>query len=365
MLKLLINTLSKEFYQQHAGFFLVGIYMLFGIVEPSQLVSYQTALLLAGVSSPIGMAVVFISWLLYATKVHFFMKQKLASARYNFIKETAALEKKMQLTLWLRFYFSILLPVIIYVFLLIGLSIHHHFFISIAFILIVFSLIIFGLFWLTYQSVTLGFLKKDKQSISVGLKVNKPFFSWPLFHLLKEQPLMLLMCKVLSFIFFKGMLWMFADVRNDMRVILVALLASVLCHAVLVFTLLKFETEFLNFNKSLQISIFKRMLNWLLVFVFILIPEWIFLIIAARLNLYAIANGILFGIAGLSFLLTLLYIVRLNMDNYLKWLLFFFFIAMWSILGHYYLLFSLVLLGSCVLYYFIMFNKIDLKGIEE
>lgn len=365
MLKLLINTVSKEFYQQHAGFFLVGIYMLFGIVEPSQLVSYQTALLLAGISSPIGMAVVFVSWLLYATKVHFFIKQKLASARYNFIKETAALEKKMQLKLWLRLYFAILLPVIIYVFLLIGLSVHHHFFMSIAFILIVFSLIIFGLSWLTYQSVTLGFLKKDRQPILVGLKVKKTFFSWPLFHLLKEQPLMLLMCKVLSFIFFKGMLWMFADVGNDMRVILVALLTSVLCHAVLVFTLLKFETEFLNFNKSLQISVFKRMLNWLLVFVIILIPEWIFLIMAARLNLYAIANGILFGIAGLSFLLTLLYIVRLNMDNYLKWLLFFFFIAMWSILGHYYLFFSLVLLGSCVLYYFIMFNRIDLKGIEE
>ncbi|WP_431295055.1 hypothetical protein [Pedobacter sp. P26] len=365
MLKLLINTLSKEFYQQHAGFFLVGIYMLFGIVEPSQLLSYQTALLLAGVSSPIGMAVVFVSWLLYATKVHFFIKQKLASARYNFIKESAALEKNLQLKLWVKLYFTILLPIIIYVFLLIALSIYHHFFISIAFILIVFSLIIFGLSWFTYQSVALGFLKKERQIVSVGLKVKKAFISWPLFHLLKEQPLMLLMCKVLSLIFFKGMLWMFADVGNDIRVILVALLASVLCHAVLVFTLIKFETEFLNFNKSLQISVIKRMLNWLLVFAIILIPEWIFLIMAAHLNLCAIANGILFGIAGLSFLLTLLYIVRLNMDNYLKWLLFFFFIAMWSILGHYYLFFSLVLLGSCILYYFIMFNRIDLKGIEE
>lgn len=364
MLKLLINSLTKEFYQQHAGFFLVGIYVLFGIVEPSQLISYQKALLLAGISSPFGLAIVFTCWFLYSAKVHFFIKGKLLEAKYNFIRETAALSLNIQIKLWLRLHIVILLPILIYVFLLIALCFSYHFFIAAIGILIVFSGLIFGLSWLNYQSVTFGFLNEKRQIANPGI-IKKPFFSWPLFHLLKEQPLILLMCKVLSFIFFKGMLWMFADVGYDMRVILVALLASVLCHAVLVFTLLKFETEFLNFNKSLQISVFKRMLNWLLVFVIILIPEWIFLITAAHLNLYAIANGILFGIAGLLFLLTLLYIVRLNMDKYLKWLLFFFFIAIWSILGHYYLLFSLVLLGSCVLYYYIMFNKIDLKGIEE
>ena len=365
MLKLLINSLAKEFYQQHAGFFLVGIYILFGVVEPSQLIGYQKALLLAGISSPVGIAIVFVSWFLYATKVHFFIKQKLASTKYNFIKETAALKKNMQLKLWLRLYFTILIPVIVYVFLLIGLSINYSLFISAICILIVFSALIFGLSWLTYQSVTLSFLINEKEPVRFGIKFKKPFFSWPLFHLLKEQPLMLLMCKLLSFVFFKAILWMFADVGYDIRILLVALLASVLCHAVLVFTLLKFETEYTNFSKSVQLSTYKRIFNWLLIFAIILIPEWIFLISAAHFNLYAIANGLLFSLAGLFFLLALVYIVRLNMDNYLKWLLFFFFIAMWLILAQYYLLFSLVLLVSCILYYLLMFNKVDLKGIEE
>lgn len=364
MLKLLIKSLAKEFYQQHAGFFLVGIYILFGVVEPSQLIGYQKALLLAGISSPVGMAIVFISWFLYTTKVHFFIKQKLALSKYNFIKETAALEKNRQLKLWLRLYFIILLPIIIYVFLLIGLSINYYFFISIICILIVFSTLILSLSWLTYQSVTMSFLINKKKPVGFGIKFKKPFVSWPLFHLFNEQPLMLLMCKVLSFVFFKAMLWMFADVGYDIRILLVALLASVLCHAVLVFTLLKFETEYLNFSKSLQLSTYKRILNWLLVFAIILIPEWIFLISAAHFDLYVILNGLLFSLAGLFFLLALLYTVRLDMENYLKWLLFFFFIAMWSILAHYYLLFSLVLLSSCILYYLYMFNKTDLQGME-
>ncbi|PWS33443.1 hypothetical protein [Pedobacter paludis] len=364
MLKLLINSLAKEFYQQHAGFFLVGIYILFGIVEPSQLIGYQKALLLAGISSPVGLAIVFASWFLYSLKAHFFIKQRLVQAQYNFVGETTALLKNTQLKLWLRLYLVILAPILIYVFLLIGLSFGYQLYLSVVSILIVFSALVFGLSWLTYQSLTFGFLKQERQITHFGFKVKKPFFSWPLFHLFNEQPLMLLMCKLLSLVFFKGMLWMFIDVGNDIRVLLVAMLASILCHATLVFTLLKFETEYLNFSKSLEISVYKRLQNWLLVFTIILIPEWIFLISASHFELYSIVNGFVFGLAGLIFLLTLLYIVKLNMDNYLKWLLFFFFISMWLILGHYYLLFSLALLVTCTIYYVMMFNKTDLKGIE-
>jgi len=365
MLKLLFNSLAKEFYQQHAGFFLVGIYVLFGVVEPSQLIGYQKALLLAGISSPAGLVIVFASWFLYSAKAYFFIQQKTRTADYNFVKETTALAKKTQIKLWMRLYLIILLPILIYVFPLIILCFGYYLFISAICILVVFSGLIFGLSWLNTQSLTFDFLKQERQITKLVPNIKKPFLSWPLFHLFNEQPLMLLMCKLLSLIFFKGMLWMFADVGNDIRVLLVAMLASVLCHATLVFTLLKFETVYLNFSKSLEISTFKRLRNWLFVFAIILTPEWIFLISASHFNLFTIANGVLFGFTGLFFLLTLLYVVKLNMDNYLKWLLFFFFIAMWSILANYYLLFSLILLSICKIYYVRMFNKTDLKILEN
>ena len=157
---------------------------------------------------------------------------------------------------------------------------------------------------------------------------------------------------------------MFADVGNDTRVLLVAILASVLCHAVLIFTLLKFEVTYLNFSKSLPISIYHRLGRWLLIFVIVLIPEWIFLILSSQYTLHSITHGFLFGLTGLFFLLTALYMVKLNMDNYLKWLLFYFFISMWAILGHYYFLFSVVVLGCCALYYLTRFHRIDLQAVE-
>lgn len=362
MLKLLINSLAREFYQQHAGFFLVGFYILFGVVEPSQLIGYQKALLLAGISSPSGMAIVFVSWFLYGIKVYFFIKQRLVLARYNFVKEIGGLQKDVQLKLWLKLYFALLLPIIIYVPLLVYLGANHNFFISVISILIAFFTLIFSLVMLTYKFVTFSFLDQEILWPKLRIKIKRPFFSWPIFYLFKEQPLMLLMCKVLSLVFFKSMLWMFADVGNDIRTLLIALLTSILCHAVLVYTLLKFETDYLTFSKGLPISIYRRLWNWLLVFGIILIPEWIFLITASHYDLYSIANGLLFGISGLFFLLTVLYIVKLNMDNYLRWLLFFFFVAMWSVLANYYLLFSLISLASCKIYYSMMFNKTDLKG---
>jgi hypothetical protein len=363
-LRLLINSLAKEFYQQHAGFFLMGFYILFGIVEPSQLIGYHKALLLAGISSPVGLAIVFISWILYCVKVHYFIKQKLALAQYNFINEVSTLAKRPQLKLWLALYCVILVPIIIYVLALIVISIHNHLFLSLSLILVVFAALAIGLSYLSYRSVTFGFLEKDRHHTNLYIHIKRPFFSWRLYYLLNEQPLMLLMCKALSLFFFKSMLWMFADVGHDTRVLLVALLASILCHAVLVFTLLKFEIAYLNFSKSLQISTFNRLLGWLLTLSIILVPEWTFLIIASEYDLYAIFNGLLFGVSGMLFLLILLYFVKLNMDIYLRWLLFFFFISMWSILAHYYLLFSLVLMGVCALYYLMNFDRTDLK-VEE
>jgi hypothetical protein len=365
MLKLLIKSLAKEFYQQHAGFFLMGFYILFGVVEPSQLINYHEALLLAGLSSPVGLAIVFVSWVLYCLKVYYFIKQKLALAEYNFINELGSLDKKPQLKLWLALYCVILLPIIIYIFALIGISIYNSLFLSLILILAVFASLAIGLSFLSYRSVTFSFLKKESYKINPYTQVKKPFFTWPLFYLLNEQPLMLLMCKALSLFFFRCMLWMFADVGHDTRVLLVALLASILCHAVLVFTLLKFEIAYLSFSKSLPISTYKRLLGWFLTFSIILLPEWTFFIISSEHDVYAIVNGFLFGLAGLLFLLTVLYFVKLNMDIYLRWLLFFFFVSMWSIVAHYYLLFSLVLLGSSALYYSMNFDRIDLKAEEE
>jgi hypothetical protein len=364
MLRLLVKSLAREFYLQHAGFFLVGIYLLFGIVEPGLLIGYQKSLLLAGISSPIGLAIVSFSWFLYALKVYFFINQKLSLTQYQFINEIGKLAKNKQLKLWLSLYSILLLPIIIYVLALAGLSVTYHYLNSLFCILSVFFVFLVGLSFLSYQKVTTGFLTQEKQQIHTRITLKRPYFTWPLIHLFRDQPLMLLMCKLSSLVLFKAMCWMFADVGNDTRVLLVALLASVLCHAVLVLNLLRFEVSYLNFSRSLPVSIYQRLGHWLLILAIVLIPEWILLIVSSKYNLHSIIHGFLFGLTGLFFLFTALYIGKLNLDNYLKWLLFFFFTSMWAILGHYYFLFCVVVLVCCTSFYLARFHKTDLQARE-
>lgn len=363
MFKLLINSLAKEFYKQHAGLFLVGFYILFGIVDSSQLVVYHQALLLASISSPLGIALISICWILYYAKVHLFINQKLNLKQYNFTKEISSRKMSFQLKLWLKFYSIVLLPILIYVVLLIIIGLKFHLYSSVICILSIFLTLSILLVWFRFHSLTFGFLKQEKQLIKSIPKIKRPFFIWPIYYLINEQLLMLIVCKILSFILFKGFLWMLADVGNDIKVLLTALLAAIVGHSTLVLSLLKFETDKMNFVRSLPLKVGKRLGNWLLVFTLILIPEWLFFILAADYNLYAIAHGFLFGVSSLLFLVIVLYLIKLNTSAYLKFLLFFFFIALYIILGSYYLLFSLFMLTCSLLFYLFRYNKTDLRHI--
>ncbi|HUH19623.1 hypothetical protein [Albibacterium sp.] len=364
MLKLLINSLSKEFYKQHAGLFLIGFYILFGMVDSSQPIVYQQSLLLISLSSPLGMVLVFISWFLYGGKAHFFISQRLKLHQYNFIKETGSLKRNTQLKLWLKLYSVILLPIFIYVILLIIIGLKFKYYNSVISIIVVFLTLFLGLAWLRFHSITFGFLKQESRWLNISLKIKKPFFSWPIFYLFTEQLLMLFVCKIISAILFKGVLWMFADVGNDIKVLLTALLASVICHSILVVNLLKFETEQLSFCRSLPIKTSNKIWNWLLIFTIILIPEWVFFTIAANYNLYIIASGYSFGLSALLFFITILFMMKLNTSSYLKFLLFFFFIVLYIILGNYYIQLTVLMISYSLLFYIFWFNKIDLREVK-
>jgi hypothetical protein len=369
MVRLLIRSLGKEFYQQHAGFFFVGFYFLFGVVEPSQLLGYHKSLLIAGISSPLGIALVCGSWLLYSIKVYFFIQQKADLPEYKFLSTIGSLDTKRQLRVSLKLFVFILLPVLTYVVLLVGFSIGYlHLGAAIIFIT-VFLILCLCLSWLSFRNITYGFLKSEwsvnERLSKIEARFVKPFFSWPIFHLFNEQPLMLIVCKFSSFILFKGILWMFADQPGDLRVLLMALLASVLSHAIVVIDLLKFEAKYLNFTSSMPFNIGKRYLNWLITFALILIPEWIIFAISVHFTLVSVFCGLVFGLSGMSFLLIVLLAIELDTERYFKWLLFYFSISMMAILSGYYIIFSIVLAAGCFLFYRFSFDTIDLRGVEE
>lgn len=363
MLKLLYKTIGRNFYQQHAGLFLVVFYLLFGAVEGSQLISYHQALLLAFCASPMALLLLLGTWVLYALKCAFFVRKQLQHENFTFLRNITVLRKNDQIRVWARVYLLLLLPMLCYALFLLGMALRHGYYLTFVAVVLFLTSLVMLLSLYTFRQNQDTF-RAIKPWLKLPLyQFKRPFWSWPLFYLLSEQRLMLVLCKVVSLVFLKGVLWMFADVGPDSRVYLTAAMAVVLSHAVVLLYLVKFEANYLAFAKVLPIRVLNRLVQWFGLLLLLLLPEMILLGWIVKLNGAQCFSILFYLSSAMLCLLALAYWLKANMDHYLKCLLFFFFVSMWMILAGQYLVFSLLLLslGSWALVW--KYSRVDLREI--
>jgi hypothetical protein len=363
MLKLFLKTLSKEFYAAHAGLFLFGFYLLFGIVEASQLISYHKTLMMLIYSSPLVLFLVFVCWALYLLKCLFFVKKQLKLETYRFVFLLGTTARKTQFILWLKLYAVLFLPILLYALPLVYIGIVYAYYLSVCAVLLCIMTLLFAVSGYMFRIINYSHVP-----VKVYLKTSlprwtKPYWTWPFYYLLKEQTLMLVGSKVLSFALFNAVMWVFADVSGDIRVALIGILAAVLAHSMLIHALLKNEVDRLSFTRSLPITLSAKMGQRILVLLLLFVPEIIFYIHRTGYQPLHIGAGLLFGLSGLMGLQLMLYRVKLDQDQYLKWLLGFFFVSMFIVLAHYYLLYSLLILLGYLLYFSFLYDKKDLREI--
>ncbi|MCX2453509.1 hypothetical protein OQX61_19715 [Pedobacter sp. PLR] len=363
MLKLILKTLSKEFYAAHAGLFLFGFYLAFGVVEGSQLLSYHKTLMLMVYSSPLILASVFLFWLLYVLKCLFFIRKQLKLAQYHFVFLLATAGKKKQFRLWLKVYVVLLLPILGYIipFIYVGLAERHFIGVlaTISFVIILLSTVsgyMFRIINYSHVPVKVYFSFPCPQ-------LKKPYWTWPLYYLLTGQTLMLFGSKILSFSLFTLVMWVFADVSKDLRVALIGILAAVLSHSMLIQVMLRQEMDQLSFSRSLPIKLRTRIGQNLLVFLVLFLPEIFFYLYRFDWQVQPFLVGLLFGMAGLMTLRMVLYWIKLDLDRYFKWLLAFFFVNMFVILSGYAVAFSLLMLSAYFLYFFFFYYRTDLQEV--
>ncbi|MGF1922709.1 MAG: hypothetical protein ACQUHE_00910 [Bacteroidia bacterium] len=361
MLKLLIKTVGVGFYEQHTGLFLVLGYLLFGAVDGSQLINYHYAILIAICSSPIVGLAVSLTWLTYAIKCYLFVKQRLSRPEFTFSVEITKMTKPVQLKVWFILYLFLLTPVLVYATFILYVSLANHYVFSFFATLTTLLALLSTLSLLTFKSNNFNYDQTEKWTINTGIEITKPFWSWPLFQAYHEQPLLLFACKLVSLIAFKCVLWVFADVGNDIRVFLTAMLAAVLSHAMLIFYWVRFDATYLSFVRSLKISKFKRLSNWLITLLILIIPELGLFAWIVAFNLVQVGVAILFSVAMLFALFTIAYVVRVDMEHYMKCLLVFFFGTMLAILSGYYVVFSMGTYLIAALIFLNYYLKIDLK----
>lgn len=361
MLNLLVKTLVFKFYEQHASLFLVICYLLFGAVEGSQIVSYQYALLISVCSSPLILGIVFTLWIIYAARCYLFVKQKLTLPSFLVSSELTKMPKPKQYVVWLKVYAFMFMPILGYAFIMVYVSALQNFWYSLIAILVGLIGLFTTLISLTFQETNYAFNSNKIQLKLRLIKIEKPFWSWPLFYLIHNQPVLFFACKLISLFAFKSVLWLFADVGADIRVFLTATLAVVLSHANLLFIWIKFDIAYLSFARSLPISLLKRIVSWLTVMLILLIPEFALLIWSTHFDVQKIGICILFCMASLFTLFTFVYLLRADMERYMKYILYFFFVSMFAILAAFYLVYSLAILLCSIVVLLKYYQKIELK----
>ena len=342
---ILIKIFANGFYRVHAGLFLfVGLVMV-GAVPPERLWMYEKSLIIAFVSSPM-MALVFALWLVYTIKATHYVAGQIFAVNQQFLFYSSnSVSRKKQFISWFSTQFVILLPIIAYGIMAVFVAVGYGYYLSATTIIFYLLLLNAGSTLLFIRLVN-RLVDGSKQSIflKIGRKWPKPFFSLFIYNLFDKMKVAYIITKVLSWLIVTGVFLLFADVRSDLRVAVIAMLAIITAHALLIYNQRVFEEKYLSFSRNLPYSTGTRFLNYLKTYLVLLVPEavWLF----SRFN-PAIAVELL--LAGLSIAMLfhcLLYRIGINMDRYLQWILFLFVVIFWVIL--YKLLWLLVIVNLAV-----------------
>lgn len=357
MVNPLTNVLNRifvnGFYRAHAGMFIFICLVLFGAVPGDMLISYHKSLMLALLTSPLLLAVVFGVWLLYMVKAWHYVAGQLAAPHHQFLfYSISAYSKRSQFLSWLIVQFNLLLPVIVYGGLTIGVGLMHHCYMASAGIVIYLLLLstTSALFCIRLTQV----LPEGKQLslfLRFGKSIPKPYFSLFIWHIFNHKKVAYVIIKAISWLVITGVFALFADVKHDSRVAGIAVLAIVIAHVAIVFEERVFEETYLCFGRNLPYGRAGLFGGFVLVYLAMLLPEiiWLFTrfdpIFAIKLTLFALSAIMLFH--------SLLYRIGLIMDIYMQWVLGLFMLIFWIVMFKAMLLATLMCIAAAfVLFYF-------------
>ena len=329
---ILLKIFANGFYRAHAGLFLFLGLVMVGAIPPEQLWMYEKTLMITFISSPVMMAVVFAAWLIYIIKsVHYVSGQIFAVNQQFLFYSSNSFSRREQIKSWFWVQFVIMLPIAAYGLIAVFAGFAAHYYLGAAAIL-VYTLLLVGCCAVLYTKLVNRLMDGSNQSVllRLGSKLRKPFFSLFIYHIFDKMKMTFIVAKALSWLIITGVFYLFADVKHDVRVGGIAMLAIITAHSAIIYRQHVFENQYLTFSRNFPLSYGTRFLNYVKVYFILLVPEaiWLFSrfnpLIALELLLFALSTAMVFH--------CLIYRIGVDMDRYLQWILGLFVVIFWVIL---------------------------------
>ena len=327
-----LKIFARGFYRVHAGILAVGFFVLFGMVEPGQLINYHKTLMLTLASSPLMMSIVFLCWLIYSIKIwHYVVGQTGAGNQAFLFYSSNAFASGKQFKSWFYTQHVLLLPISVYgTFAAVLGVVHHYYAIPLAIITYLCLLACAGA--LIYRRAINNLVDGNTQTwlLTLSSKWRKPWFSLFIYNVFDQHKVTWLVTKGLSYVLITGFFLLFADVAHDIRVAGIALLAVVVAHVKLIFEERCFEEKWLSFTRGLPYSRAQLFASFAGVYLILMLPEAIWLF--SRFNPLIAFELLLAGISIAMLFHCLLYYIGLDMEKYMLWIFFLFVVIFWMIL---------------------------------
>ncbi len=311
----LIKVLVKKFYERNVGLLFFVLYLMFGVVESNQLISYHRSLIFGVLGSSIFLLGVMGVWVLYTLKYLQLILSELSEPQNQFLINYSRLTKAEQF--WPMFFSVTLIyqPVLVYSAFIVSVGIVAKQFLPTL------EVIVFHICILILS--TLVILKRINSLHERRQWVVFPMLRWPwkkpfpffyLNHLIHQLPLGLLFTKVFSLFAIIGFLQISTD-HYENRIALLGLLFGLMAHSVIIFDWRRLEERYLGFVKGLPISLTQRFIYLCAAYGIIVFPEMVLLVVnkIVPLDLVFIFA---FAVGYLVYQHTRLYQQSLNIDKH-------------------------------------------------
>lgn len=328
-LRILNAILVRKFYERHAGLLFFLFYVMFGMVESGQIVTYHLGLIFGVLSSPTMMAIVFAIWSLYMAKGALFFEECISQPQNLFFKQITLFNKRSQFFLFSYGYLIIGQPVLIYSIVMIGVAFSKGLIREAASIIAFHILVICAYSWRSVHSVN-----STKSS-----RLTIPSLRWPftvpppMFYiglLTSRFKIMLLLTKIFSILCLVGFLQIPLD-HYEPRLAYLGMVIAITSYSVIIFEWRQFEDHSLQFTRALPINLPQRFLIVAAAYTLLLLPEFVVLLVQKFYPWDALV-AILLSIGFVMFMHCSLYKNELSNDRHLRrvmmWFLITFFLAL-------------------------------------
>jgi hypothetical protein len=351
---ILVKSFVKPFYRQHAGLFVFIFIALFGavgMVDGAGLLAFHISLAQSMLNNFSILILVLFIWLLYAKKTEQFTVNILRRKDFSFLQLLSRMESKKLFGLLAWINFLLFLPIVFYMTVIFCVSIYTNALKFSLLPLIFLALLILSCAaWNFFQIQHPGDSTGRRKRMKISKSGEMPYWSLLIRYVINDKKILFTGIKIYSCVVLYLMVINQTLVEYDLSMILLFFSLGILGHGLLIYQIRNLEETRLSFYRTVPRSLMNRFLQYALVYVVLLIPEFITLSLLTPKYLFY-KDAIMFILLGyglLLFLNSLLFIRFFRIKDYLKIMLSIFLIIYFCILTASLPLFCAFLLVSSV-----------------